>query len=74
MACMTNEEKTNSSRLLVRKPKGKRLLGRRNRRLVDTIKIDFREIEWGGINWTDVVQDRGQEGAHANMVMDLRFP
>jgi hypothetical protein len=33
-------------RILVRKPEGKRPLGRPKRRLVDNIKMDLREIGW----------------------------
>jgi hypothetical protein len=35
----------NAYRILVRKPEGKKLLGRRRSRWVDKIKIDLREIE-----------------------------
>jgi hypothetical protein len=40
--------------------------------LVDNIKIDLREIGWGGVNWIDLVQDRDQWRALVNMVMNLR--
>jgi hypothetical protein len=43
-ACITNGEKINAYRILVRKPEGKRSLGRPKRRWVDDIKIDLREI------------------------------
>jgi hypothetical protein len=33
-----------------RKPEGKRPLGRRRHRLVDNIKLDLEETEWGGVN------------------------
>jgi hypothetical protein len=41
-------EKKNAYRLLVRKPEGKRLLGRPRLRWVDNIKIDLGEIGCGG--------------------------
>jgi hypothetical protein len=44
--------------ILVGKPEGKRSLGRPRRRWVDNIKMDFREIGWGGMEWIDVAQDR----------------
>jgi hypothetical protein len=50
--------KKNAYRILVGKPEGKRLLRRPRCRWVDNIKMDVREIGWGGMNWTDVVQDR----------------
>jgi hypothetical protein len=44
-------EKKNAYRILVGKPKGKRpLLLRPRRRWVDNIKMDFREIGWGGMD------------------------
>jgi hypothetical protein len=40
-------ETRNAYRILVRKPDGKRPLGRRRRRWVDNIKMDLREIGAG---------------------------
>jgi hypothetical protein len=37
---------------------GKRPLGRPRRRWVDSIKMDLREIGWGGMNWIDLAQNR----------------
>jgi hypothetical protein len=42
------EEKRNSCRLLVRKPKRKRPLGRPRRLWVDTIVLDLGKTEWSG--------------------------
>jgi hypothetical protein len=53
-------EKRIAYRLLVRKPEGKRPLGRQRRRSVDDIKIDFREIGWDGVDWIDLARDRDQ--------------
>jgi hypothetical protein len=39
---------------------------------VDNIKIDLREIEWGGMDWIDLAQDRDQWRALVNTVMNLR--
>jgi hypothetical protein len=41
-------------RILVGKPEGKRPLGRPSRRWVDSIKMDLREIGWGGMDWIDL--------------------
>jgi hypothetical protein len=46
----------NVYRILVRKPKEKRPLGRPRHRLIDNIKIDLGEIEWGDMDWIDLVQ------------------
>jgi hypothetical protein len=38
------------------------------------IKIDLREIEWDGMDWIDLAQDRDQWRALVNTVMNLRVP
>jgi hypothetical protein len=43
-------EKRNAYRILVGKSEGKRPLGRPRGRWVDSIRIDLREIGWGGID------------------------
>jgi hypothetical protein len=73
-ACSTNEEKRNAYRILVRKPEGKRPLGRSRRRWVDNIKMDLREIGWDDMDWIDLAQDRDQWRALVNTVMNLRVP
>jgi hypothetical protein len=47
-------EKRNAYRILLGKLDGKRPLGRPRHRWVDNIKIDLREIGWGGGDWTDL--------------------
>jgi hypothetical protein len=70
------EEKSNAYRILVGKPEGKsegeRPLRRPRRRWVDTIKMNLRNIGWGGMDWFDLVQDRDQWRALVNTVMNLR--
>jgi hypothetical protein len=41
---------------------------------VDNIKIDLREIKWGGVDWIVLAQDRNQWRAFVNTVMNLRVP
>jgi hypothetical protein len=67
-------KKRNAYRILVVKPEGKRLLGRPRRRGVDNIKMDHREIRWGGMNWTDLAQDRDPWRALVNTVMNHLVP
>jgi hypothetical protein len=50
--------KMNVYRILVEQPEGKIPRGNPRRRWVDNIKMDLREIGWGGMNWTDLAQDR----------------
>jgi hypothetical protein len=67
-------EKMNSYRILVRKPEGRRPLGRQKYRWVDNIKMDLREIGWDGMDWIDLAQNRNQWRALVNTVMTLRAP
>jgi hypothetical protein len=41
---------------------------------MDNIKMDLREIGWGGIDWIDLARDRDQWRALVNMVMNLPVP
>jgi hypothetical protein len=65
------EVKRNAYRILVGKPEGKSSLVRLRRRWVDNIEIDLREIEWGGMDWVDLAQDRDHWRNLVNMVMNL---
>jgi hypothetical protein len=67
-------EKRNAYRLLVGKPEGKRLLGRPNRRWVDNIRMDLREVGWGDVDWIGLAQDRNSWRALVNSVLNLRVP
>jgi hypothetical protein len=53
-------EKMTAYRMPVGKPEGKKPVGRPRCRWVDNIKVDLRERGWGGIDWINLVQDRGQ--------------
>jgi hypothetical protein len=66
--------KRNAYRIFVGKPEEKRPLGRTRHRWVDNIKMDLTEIEWDGVDWIDMAQDRDQWGALENMVLNLRVP
>jgi hypothetical protein len=44
----------------VEKTEGKRPLGRSRRRWYDNIKMDLREIGWGGVDWINLAEDRDQ--------------
>jgi hypothetical protein len=59
-ACSINGEKMNVYKILVVKSEGKIILARRRRKWVNTIKIDHKDIGWGGMDWTDLAQDRNQ--------------
>jgi hypothetical protein len=57
---------------LVGKPEGKRSLGTPTCRWVDWIKMDLREIGWGGVEWIHLAQDRNRWQALGNAVMNLQ--
>jgi hypothetical protein len=40
------------------------------RRWEDNIKMDLQDLRWGGMEWTDVVQDRDRWRALVNAVMN----
>jgi hypothetical protein len=61
-------------RVLVRKPEGKRPLGRPRRRWEDNIKLGLRETGIDGANWILLAQDRVQWRAFVNSVMNFRVP
>jgi hypothetical protein len=67
-------EKRNAYKLLVRKPGGKRPLGRPRRRWVDNIRMYLGEVEWGGVDWIGLAKDRNRWRALVNSVLNLRVP
>jgi hypothetical protein len=72
IACMG--AKRRACRILVGKPKGRRPLGIPRHRWEDNIKMDFREIAWGGMDWIDLAQDRDQWRAFMNTVVNIVVP
>ena len=71
-ACSTIVEGRDVYRVLVRKPEGKRPLGRPRRRWEDNIKMDLQEVGRGG-DW-ELDQDRDRWWALVNTVMNFRVP
>jgi hypothetical protein len=67
-------EKRNVYRLLVRKPEGKRPLGRPRRTWIVNIKMDLLEIGLSVVDWIGLAQDRYRWRALVNAVMNLRVP
>jgi hypothetical protein len=51
-------ENRNVYRLLVRKPEGKRPLGKPRRRWIDDINMDLLEIGLSVVGWIGLAQDR----------------
>jgi hypothetical protein len=61
-------------RVLVGRPEVKRPLGRPRCRWEDNIRMDLREIEMDGANWSQLAQDRFQWKAFVSTIMNLWFP
>jgi hypothetical protein len=51
-----------------------RQLGRPRRRWEDNIKLDLRQIRFGGVDWIHLARDRDRLWALVNTVMNLRVP
>jgi hypothetical protein len=65
-------ESRGAYRALVGKTEGRRPLERPRRRLENNIKMEFREVWWGGVDWIDLVQDRDRWRAVVYTVMNLQ--
>jgi hypothetical protein len=59
-------------KVLVGKPEGKRPLGRPRRRWEDGIRMNFREIGLGVVDWIRLSQDKDRWRAVVSAVMNLR--
>jgi hypothetical protein len=58
----------------VRKPEGKRPLGRPRRKWKDNIKMDLQEVGCVGMDWLELAQCRDRWRALVNAVMNLLIP
>jgi hypothetical protein len=67
-------EKRNGYMILVKTPERKLPLVKSGCRWEDNTKMDIREIEWGGMVWIHLPQDKNQRRALVNMAMDLQVP
>jgi hypothetical protein len=67
-------ERRSAYKVLIGKPERRRPLGRPRRRWEDNMKVDFREVRWGDIDWIGLAQDRDRWRALVNTVMNLRVP
>jgi hypothetical protein len=64
-------EVRNAYNILVRKPEGRRPLGRPWRRWEDNIRLDLRITGWEGVDWIHLAQHRDHWRTLVNMVMNL---
>jgi len=61
-------------RVLVRKPEGRRPLGRPRRRWADNIRMDLQEVGCVYMDWIGLAQDRERWRTFVSAVMNLRVP
>jgi hypothetical protein len=73
-ACSRYGREERHIQVLVGKPEGKEPLVRPRRRWEDNTKMNFQEVECGGMDWIDLAQDRDRWRALVNAVMNLRVP
>jgi hypothetical protein len=60
-------------RVLVGRPGGKRLLGKPRPRWEDDIKMELQEMEWEGMVWIDLAQERDRGLAVVNEAVTFGF-
>jgi hypothetical protein len=65
-------ERRGAYRGLAGKPEGRSPLGRPRRGWEYNIKLDLREVGWGGMDWINLAQDRDRWRALVYTVMNLR--
>ena len=68
------EEGRGVHKVLVRKPEGKRPLGRRRRRWQDNIKMNLQEVGRGCGDLMELALDRDRWRALVSTVMNFRVP
>jgi hypothetical protein len=61
-------------KIVVGKPEGRSPLGRTKLKWENNIKMYFREVGWGNMDWVDLALDREKCQAVVNAVMNLRVP
>ena len=74
VACSAYGGEERRYRVLLRKPEGKRPIGRARRRWEDNINMDLQEVGCGNMDWIDQAQDRDRWRAVVNAVMNLQVP
>ena len=67
-------ESRHACRILMERPEGWKPLGRPRHTWEDNIKIDLKEVGWGGMDWIDLAEVRNRRRAFVNAVMNLRVP
>jgi hypothetical protein len=61
-------------KVLLRKPEGKRPLGRHRRRWEDNINVDLQEMGYEVMDWSELARDRDSWQALVKAVMNFQVP
>jgi hypothetical protein len=61
-------------RVLLKKPEGRRPVGRPKRRWVDNIRMNLQEVGCGYVDWIGLAQERDRWRTLVSAVMNLRVP
>jgi len=61
-------------RVFLRKPEGRRPLGRPRHRWVDNIRMHLQEVGCGYMDWIELAQDRDRWRTLVSAVMNLLVP
>jgi hypothetical protein len=64
-------KKSGGYRGMAGKPEGKVPFGRPRHRWEDIIKMDFQDVECGGMDWIELAEDRDRWLAFVNAVMNI---
>jgi hypothetical protein len=65
-------DKRGAFRVLVGRPEGGRQVGRPKHRWEDNIKMDLKEVGWGGMGWSAAGEVRDRWCVLGNAVMGFR--
>ena len=65
---------TYTHKILVEKPEERRPLGQPTLKWDDNIKVDFKNVTCGAVNWIHLPQYRGRGWALSNTVRKFRVP
>jgi hypothetical protein len=66
------EDRRGACRVLVESLEARRPPGRPSLRWDDNIKMDLQEVEWRGVDWIALAEDRDRWRALVNTVMNIR--
>ena len=73
-ACSTYGGEVHTRFFFVAKPEGRRPLERSSRIWQNNIKMDIGEVNWQGMDWIDLAQEKDRWRAFVNSVINFGVP